>query len=146
MEIQRCSQAGVDLLVQNEGLVLKPYLDTVKVPTIGIGCTYYENGQKVRMTDPPITKQRAIELFRHLLKHYELGVYSVTRDDITQNQFDALVSLAFNIGITNFKNSTLLKRINLRASDDLVRKAFLMWNKPPEIMTRRLREVNFYFR
>lgn len=146
MEIQQMSEAGLKFLISNEGLRLKPYLDTKGIPTIGIGATYYENGQKVRMSDPAITKERAMSLFKALLRHYELAVYSVTRDDINQNQFDSLVSLTYNIGVNGFKGSTLLKRINARASDKLVESAFLMWRKPSEILGRRKREVVLYFK
>ena len=131
--------------MNNEGVVLKPYLDTKGIPTIGVGNTFYEDGSKVKMTDPPITEKRAMELFRWILKQYELAVYSNTRDDINQNQFDALVSFTYNVGVTAFKNSTLLKRINANASQQSITNAFMMWNKPKEIIGRRKREVELYF-
>ena len=94
---------------------------------------------------PPITEKRAMELFRWVLKQYELAVYSNTRDDINQNQFDSLVSFTYNVGVTAFKNSTLLKRINTNASQQSIINAFMMWNKPKEIIGRRKREVELYF-
>jgi len=100
---------------------------------------------KVKMTDPPITEKRAMELFRWVLKQYELAVYSNTRDDINQNQFDSLVSFTYNVGVNAFKNSTLLKRINANASQQSITNAFMMWNKPKEIIGRRKREVELYF-
>ena len=93
MEIKELSDYGIKFLMSNEGVILHPYLDTKGIPTIGVGNTFYEDGSKVKMTDPPITKERAMELFKYILKNYELAVYSNTRDDINQNQFDALVSL-----------------------------------------------------
>lgn len=145
MEIKEMSENGLKFLMNNEGVVLKPYLDTKGIPTIGVGNTYYEDGAKVTMADPPITQKRAMELFRWILKHYELAVYSNTRDDITQNQFDSLVSFTYNVGVSAFKNSTLLKRINARSSDQSIKNAFMMWNKPKEIIGRRKREVDLYF-
>jgi lysozyme len=145
MEIKETSQAGIEALIKREGLILHPYLDTVGIPTIGVGNTYYEDGQKVKMTDPVITKARAIELFKYILKQYELAVYSTTRDDINQNQFDSLVSLTYNIGINGWKNSTLLKRINANAAALEIEKAFMMWSKPKEIIGRRKTEVKQYF-
>lgn len=139
------SDNGLKFLMDNEGVILKPYLDTKGIPTIGVGCTYWENGNKVKMTDSPITMERAMELFKHILSHYELTVYSNTRDDINQNQFDSLTSLCYNIGGTNFKNSTLVKRINARASDQSIKNAFMMWNRPEEIIGRRKREVKLFF-
>ena len=145
MEIKEMSENGLKFLMNNEGVVLKPYLDTKGIPTIGVGNTYYEDSTKVTMNDPPITQKRAMELFRWVLKHYELAVYSNTRDDITQNQFDSLVSFTYNVGVSAFKNSTLLKRINARSSDQSIKNAFMMWNKPKEIIGRRKREVDLYF-
>lgn len=145
MEIKEISQAGLQFLINNEGCVLHPYLDTKGIPTIGVGNTFWEDGSKVKMTDPPITQKRAMELFRWVLKHYELAVYSNTRDDINQNQFDSLVSFTYNVGVSAFKNSTLLKRINARSSDQSIKNAFMMWNKPKEIIGRRKREVDLYF-
>lgn len=144
-EIKQMSDNGLKFLMNNEGVVLKPYLDTKGIPTIGVGNTFYEDGSKVKMTDPPITEKRAMELFRWILKQYELAVYSNTRDDINQNQFDALVSFTYNVGVTAFKNSTLLKRINANTSQQSITNAFMMWNKPKEIIGRRKREVELYF-
>jgi lysozyme len=145
MEIKETSQAGIEALIKREGLILHPYLDSVGIPTIGVGNTYYEDGQKVKMTDHVITKARAIELFKYILKQYELAVYSTTRDDINQNQFDSLVSLTYNIGINGWKKSTLLKRINANAAALEIEKAFMMWSKPKEIIGRRRTEVKQYF-
>lgn len=145
-EIKSMSPNGIQFLMKNEGCVLHPYLDTKSIPTIGCGNTYYEDYTKVKMTDPPITQARAMELFKFILRQFEMTVYSNTRDDINQNQFDSLTSLCYNIGQQAFKNSTLVKRINSRASDQSVKNAFLMWNKPAEIMKRRKREVELYFK
>lgn len=146
MEIKELSDYGIKFLMSNEGVILHPYLDTKGIPTIGVGNTFYEDGSKVKITDPPITKERAMELFKYILKNYELAVYSNTRDDINQNQFDALVSICYNIGVTGFKNSTLVKKINNNSDDVVVKAAFLMWKNPPEIMGRRNREVALYFK
>lgn len=145
IEIKEMSENGLKFLMNNEEVVLKPYLDTKGIPTIGVGCTYYEDGSKVKMTDPPITEKRAMEMFRFILKHYELTVYSNTIDSINQNQFDSLVSCCFNIGVNGFKNSTLLKRINAGASDQSIENAFMMWTKNKELRGRRKREVKLYF-
>ena len=144
-EIKQMSDAGIKFLMDNEGCVLSPYLDSKGIPTIAVGNTFYEDGSKVKMSDPPLTPKRAIELFKYVLRNYELTVYSNTRDDINQNQFDSLVSICYNIGEQAFKYSTLVKRINSNASEQDIRNAFLMWRKPPEILPRRKREVSLYF-
>ena len=144
MEIKQLDHAGIDFLIQNEGIVLKPYLDSVGIPTIGIGNTYYENGKRVKMSDPAKTRERAIELFQMIVAQFETAVWSVTRDDITQSQFNALVSFTYNIGIQGFKGSTVLKRINAGASPQSVYNAFMLWNKPAAIIGRRKREARLY--
>jgi lysozyme len=99
------------------------------------------------MTDAPITKERAYSLFENVLKHYEMSVYTSTRDDINQNQFDALVSLAFNIGTNAFKKSTLVKRVNKNPKGADIEGAFLMWKNAggkPILLNRRKREYELY--
>lgn len=149
MEIKKVSDKGLDFLAKEEGCVLRPYKDAVGIPTIGIGCTYYEDGSRVKMTDSPISRERAYQLFRNLLDTYEKGVWSVTRDDINQNQFDALVSICFNIGVAGFKASTLLKRVNKNPNDPAITEAFEMWrnaaNKKNLLLARRKREAKLYF-
>lgn len=145
MEIKSMDLAGINFLVKEEGLKLKPYLDSKGIPTIGVGCTYYEDGKRVKITDPAITRERAIQLFRNILNLYETTVWSVTRDDINQKQFNALVSICFNIGVNGFKGSTLLTRVNSNPQDPKITDAFLMWRKPIELLARRKREAQFYF-
>ncbi len=148
-EIQQTSKAGLEFIANEEGCILRPYRDSVGIATIGLGCTYYEGGRRVQMTDPPITKARALELFKNLLKTYEQAVWSNTRDDINQKQFDALTSLCFNIGVNGFKGSTLLKRVNLNPNDPTIKQAFEMWrnagNKRGLLLARRQREAELYF-
>lgn len=146
----KISQKGLDLLKRFEGVRLKPYLCPAGIPTISIGCTYYPDGTKVRMTDPEISQARATEIFLNVLKHYESSVDSFTRDDITQNQFDALVSLSYNIGTGALKKSTLLKKVNANPNDKFIESQFLIWNKVAGVEVkgltlRRQAESNLYF-
>jgi lysozyme len=148
MEIKSVSANGIDFLIKEEGMILHPYKDAVGIPTIGIGCTYWENGERVKMSDRAISKERAISLFRTVLKHYETTVWSITRDDINQNQFDALVSLCFNIGVGALKGSTVLKWVNKDPSDPNIKAAFEMWRNAggqPILLKRRRREAKLYF-
>lgn len=144
-EIKTLDAAGIAFLKHNEGFRTKPYLDSKGIPTISIGCTYYPDGRRVTMNDPELSDAEAWALFQAILAHYEQSVWSVTRDDIIQNQFNALVSIAFNIGITGFKGSTFLRKINADPTDPSIRAAILMWNKPKEIIGRRTREADLYF-
>lgn len=147
-EIRRTSPNGIAFLGKEEGCILTPYRDTKGVATIGYGNTYYESGKRVSITDPSITKERALELFANIITSYEKAVYTSLRDDISQNQFDACVSLCYNIGANAFKNSTLVKRINANPYDPTIVEAFKMWrfsNGEPILLNRRIRESELYF-
>ena len=110
----KISNNGLSLIKQFEGLSLKPYLDAVNIPTIGFGNTYYEDGTKVTLKDKPITEQRATELLEFIAnKTFSENINKVVKVPLSQNQFDALVSFAYNIGNKNFNWSTLLKKLNL---------------------------------
>ncbi len=144
-EIKTLDNAGILFLKNNEGFRTKPYLDSKGIPTISIGLTYYSDGRRVTMNDPELSPEHAWMEFETILDHYEKAVWSVTRDDITQSQFNALVSIAFNIGIAGMKGSTFLRKVNDDPSDPSIRKAIMMWNKPKEIISRRTREADLYF-
>ena len=102
----KISQKGLDLIKQFEGLRLNAYLCAAGVPTIGYGHT-----KGVDMDDA-ITKEQAEELLREDIHEFELIVQRLVYYKITQNQFDALVSFAFNLGGDSLKHSTLLKKLN----------------------------------
>jgi len=150
MEITQVDQTGLNLIKQFEGCILHPYLDQVGIPTIGYGQTYYPGtGKKVTIQDPPITQQQADDMFLAILKPYELAVYSTTRDDLTQNNFNALVSLTYNIGTGAFKGSTVHRLVNQNISDNQLKTAFLMWKKAngkvlQDLVNRRTTEYQVY--
>lgn len=110
----KISNNGLNLIKQFEGLSLKPYLDAVNIPTIGFGNTYYEDGTKVTLKDKPITEERATQLLEVIAnKTFSENINKVVKVPLSQNQFDALVSFAYNVGNKNFNWSTLLKKLNL---------------------------------
>lgn len=119
---------GLDLIRAFEGFRADPYLDAVGVPTIGYGSTYYPDGQRVRLTDPPISEPEARRLMQATLAEFEDGISAALRVGVTQSQFDALVCWAFNIGVSAAQESTLLRRLNAGdvqgAADQ-----FLRWNR-----------------
>lgn len=119
---------GLDLIRAFEGFRAEPYLDAVGVPTIGYGSTYYPDGQRVRLTDPPISEPEARRLMQATLAEFEDGIADALQVEVTQSQFDALVCWAFNIGVSAAQNSTLMKKLN---SGDYFGAAdqFLRWNK-----------------
>ncbi|MFW1840914.1 lysozyme [Acinetobacter gyllenbergii] len=121
------SRVGIDLITSFEDLRLDAYDDGVGVWTIGYGTTIYPNGIKVKKGDV-CTLDQAKAYFAFDLKRFERAVNSSVKVTINQNQFDALVSLAYNIGQTAFSKSTLLKKLNAKdyqgAADQ-----FPEWNK-----------------
>lgn len=114
-----------------EGLVLHPYKDITGKPTIGYGSTFYEDGKAVTMNDPSITAERAEELAQHTLKAF-ITHLNILAPHVNQNQFDALLDFEYNLGWGNLGSSTLLKRVNLGASPELIREAFMMWDEVRE--------------
>ena len=114
---------NIDAIRGHEGLRLVAYLDSVGVWTIGYGDT----GPDV-VKGLVITKAQAEGRLRGRLREFEGYVNRLVKVKLTQNQFDALVSLVYNIGPTNFSTSTLLRKLN--ASDYLgAADQFPVWNK-----------------
>ena len=150
MKITKTSKKGIDLIKKYEGFRSKPYLCPAKVPTIGYGATYYPNGQKVKLSDPAIDEKHASILLEAMLVPYEKAVDSFCRDDINQNQFDALVSFAYNLGTSALKNSTLLKKVNKNPNDKSIALEFNKWvnaggKKLEGLVKRRTEESKLYF-
>lgn len=123
----KISQKGLDLIKKFEGFSAKPYLCPAGVPTIGYGATYYTNGTKVTMNDEPISEEWAEQLLSNMVRTYEKGVNSLVVPHISQNKFDALVSFAYNVGITNFRKSNLLRLLNKNPDNPLLTNEFMKW-------------------
>lgn len=153
-KITKIGSEGLKLIMESEGWSSKPYPDpaTGGIPyTIGYGNTFYEDGKKVKLTDIPITKERGLELLKMTLMTFEKYVDSFTRDDLTQNQFDALCSFVYNLGPTNFKSSTLLKKVNINPNDPTIADEFKKWNRGngkimKGLTLRREKEAILYFK
>lgn len=121
------SQNALIIIKQFEGFRASPYLDSVGVCTIGYGSTT-ENGIAITMAHPPITEQQASNLLMQYVLKSTPAINSLLTHQITQNQFDAITSFVYNLGIGNFGSSTLLKKLNawdiLGSADE-----FLKWNR-----------------
>ena len=130
-ESMRTDEAGYNLIVHWEGKRNKAYLDSVKIPTIGTGFIRYtlgdKAGQRVKLGDTMTDEEIKAE-FLNQIKSYENGVKEVVKVPLTQSQFNACVSLCYNIGIAAFAKSTVVHRLNERkykaACDEFAR-----WNK-----------------
>jgi lysozyme len=138
----KLDDVGFNFLKSQEGCRLLAYQDQAGVWTIGYGCT-----EGVKPGDQ-ITIDQAESLFKVQLAKYEIAVTEFTLIPITQNEFNALVSFTYNLGIKSFKSSTLLKYLNegLRkgAADQ-----FLVWcnidgQHNQGLENRRIRERSLF--
>ncbi|MFD2866054.1 lysozyme [Mucilaginibacter antarcticus] len=122
------SNQGEGLIKCSEGLRLNAYRDSAGIWTIGYGSTRYHDGRAVKPGDKLVTQLQADALFNNTLGQYTQAVNDFVKVALTQTQFDALVSITYNIGIYGLQRSTLLKKLNTgdyQAAAD----QFLIWNK-----------------
>lgn len=104
----RMSAAGLDALKVREGLRLAVYLDTAGKPTIGYG---HLIGALENFAGG-ITEAQAHDLLAGDVRTAENAVAALVSVPLTQDQFDALCSFCFNVGVSAFRKSTLLKVLN----------------------------------
>ncbi len=138
------------LIKHFEGLFLKAYLCPAKVWTIGYGTTVLPGGAKVKAGDT-CTAEQALTYLKSDLIYFEKMVDAYTRDDVSQQQFDGLVSFCYNLGPKNLKDSTLLKVIN---ADPLkyagIETQWLKWDKANGKsllgLTRRRKSEFYYYK
>jgi lysozyme len=114
-----------------EGLYLSPYLCPAGVATCGIGATYYENGTRVTLQDPPITRERAEALLLWMVRTVYLPAVlklcpAVVHE--TPGRVAALIDFTFNLGAGNLKASTLRRKVNA-GEWDAVPAEFMKWDK-----------------
>lgn len=105
------SKNGIELIKRFEGLRLKAYQDSVGVWTIGYGWTQPVDGKKIG-PGMQIDQVTADRLLKCGVVQYEQGVNQLVKVKITQGQFDALVSFAYNLGLRSLSTSTLLQKLN----------------------------------
>lgn len=131
----KLSKRGINLMKRYEGFRSAPYIDMVGVTTIGYGNTYYPDRRKVQLSDKHLTEPQAEQLAMDIINlDFAPAVNKIFKDEIAsgklnQNMFDALVSLAYNIGTSALANSNSvtgnIKKGNYKAAAD----GFLLWNK-----------------
>jgi lysozyme len=110
----KASSNCIDIIRKFEGFKAEPYLCPAGVPTIGFGSTRDIDGTEITLQHKSITLQEATNLMLATLVTYEEAVTRYVRVDINQNKFDALVDFAYNAGAQNLRNSTLLKKLNMK--------------------------------
>jgi lysozyme len=137
------NQAGLDLIKEFEGLELKSYKCLAGVWTIGYGATGPDIVEGLTWT-----KEQAEQRFIEDVGRFSHSIEEMVKIDLNDNQFSAIVSLAYNIGPGAFKSSTLLKLLNLGNLDKAALE-FPKWNKVKNIPSlglsrRRLAEQKLF--
>jgi lysozyme len=134
------------LCKQFEGFRGKPYLCPAGIPTIGYGSTYYADGRKVTLQDPPISEPEATELLLHELHHTFLpGVLRQCPILLTnEKKCNAAVDFAYNLGVGRLQTSTLKRKINTQDWEG-AKEQLMLWTKGngkvlPGLLKRRTAE------
>ena len=145
---------GLNFIKNKEGLRLTAYKDSAGIWTIGYGAIIYEDHTPVKKGEK-ITNQRANQLIEKEISSKSAKVNAALGNtSINQNQFNALVSFAYNAGTAALLSSTLLKRVKANPADPKIRDAFMMWNKAhvngklvavKGLTRRRAEEADLYF-
>ena len=146
----KLNEAGKTLIKSFEGLKLTAYKCSANKDTIGYGNTFYEDGTPVKPGDK-ITKERAESLFEIIAAEFEAKVHLIVKVPLTENQFSALVSFAYNVGLTNLQKSNLLRMVRANPNNPSIRAEFMKWNKAGGkvlngLTRRRQAEADLYFK
>lgn len=141
-------QIATVLCVRFEGVYLTPYKCPAGVPTIGVGATFYEDGRKVSLSDPPLSREQAIALLKfHLEQVFLPGVLrqcpGLGRE--RPGRLAAILDFAFNTGVGRLQTSTLRRKINDQ-DWDAAKEQLMLWVRGggrvlPGLVKRRAAEV-----
>ena len=145
------SKNCIDLIKKFEGFRSESYQDSVGVWTVGYGSTMWPDGKKVqpgqRMT---IQEAEAVMTWELTRKGKEI-LSGLPTTIINQNQYDALVSFAYNLGVGALLKSTLFKKLKVNPNDPSIRTEFMRWvnaggKRLTGLVGRREAEANLYFK
>ncbi|MGH2622045.1 MAG: lysozyme [Sphingobacterium sp.] len=146
----RTSQRGIDLIKEFEGFRGDAYPDPGsggEPYTIGYGTTRYAGRGKVKMGDS-ISEKEAEKYLSYDVIMFETAVQSLVEVPLTQNQFDALVSFAYNLGTTALAGSTLLRELNKgryeSAAGQFERWVYASGKKLKGLIRRRIAEKQLF--
>ena len=147
-------QKCFDFIKSREGLRLNAYQDSAGIWTIGYGTIHYEDNTPVKKGDS-ITQARADQLIESDISARSIKVNAALVPAVlNQNQYNAIVSFAYNAGIGALLSSTLLKQIKANPGNPAIRDSFMVWNKVHQngklvavkgLTIRRAAEADMYF-
>lgn len=138
-------QSTIDFMKEVESVRYKVYKDSAGLDTIGVGHLIKKDEHFTTINEEEVNALLFIDL--------NIAMNSIAGNvfvDLNQNQFDALISLVFNIGTGAFRKSTLLKKINQKAPRELIVKHWAEWNRAggqvvKGLVERRSKELKKYF-
>ena len=139
--IMAIAESTLSYITKEEGFKNTAYKDSKGLLTIGVG--HLIKSDEEHLKTATLTDQEVKDLLKSDLKWCSEAVEKAVKVPLTQPQFDALYSLCFNIGETNFRKSTVVRKLNegdYQAAAD----AILMWNKPAVLENRRKRERQLF--
>jgi lysozyme len=155
----KVSQKCIEQIKKDEGVRSRPYQCPALLWTIGVGHVIDPNHAKVPLADRkqlpiPTGWDRVLsadeidDILRKDLARFEAGVSRLIKVELTQGQFDALVSFSFNVGLGNLQNSTLRMKVN-RSDFEGAAEQFLVWTKAggmvlPGLVKRRTHEKEMF--
>ena len=142
MTLMKVGEKGLALIKESEGLRLKAYKCPAGVWSIGYGTT------KGVTPGMEISESRAVALLKQDLRVAETYLNSLCIN-FSQNQFDALASWIYNLGVGSFSKSTLRKKIVAKADDEAITDEIVKWvnagGKPLiGLKRRRVKEANLF--
>lgn len=110
--IEGAAQVASELVKRWEGFRSRPYICPAGVPTIGYGFTAYLDGTRVKLTDPPMSREAAERLlYQLLMRDYMPAVLRLCPTVDTPERLGAITDFCFNLGESKLRSSTLRKRI-----------------------------------
>jgi lysozyme len=155
----KVSDKCIEQIKKDEGVRNKPYQCPALLWTVGVGHVIDPNHAKVPLADRkalpiPAGWDRVLspdeidDILRKDLARFEAGVSRLIKVELTQGQFDALVSFSFNVGLGNLQNSTLRMKVN-RSDFEGAAEQFLVWTKAggrvlPGLVKRRSHEKEMF--
>lgn len=141
-------ELAAELCRRFEGFRAKPYLCPAGIPTIGYGSTYYSDGRKVSLSDPPISEPEAYTLLMQELHHTYLPAVlrlcPVLATD--ERRLNAIVDFAYNLGNGRLQTSTLRRKINAKDWNG-AKEQLMLWTRGggkvlPGLLKRRQAECS----
>lgn len=141
--------SGLDIIKAFEGFESVAYYDVTGNMAIGYG-TLIDDSSEAWLKEAVLTEAQATELLALDCEKYEKAVEKLVKVELSQQQFSALVSLVYNIGVSNFTKSSVLKSINEGAKREEIETNWKKWRKSngqvlSGLVRRRKMEVDLFF-